>query len=224
MPRRPRIYIPGISVHVIQRGDNGAAIVGGRADYRRLLALLKEATTHHGVDVHGFVIMTTHYHLLVTPQHENALPRAMKDVNGQYAQYFNRKYGRMGTMWNGPYRALSISDDMYLLTCLRYIEQNPVRAGMVTAPDAYAWSSYRVNGMGEYDDWLVQHDVYKRLGSCPAERIAAYRTICGIPVTEGELKELRQRSGASQRSEVRPQTVCDPGVLPHNLPNPAHSG
>jgi putative transposase len=153
---------------------------------------MREASRRERVDVHAFVLMTTHFHLLVTPQYERALARFMQRVNGQYARYFNRQHGRIGTLWNGRYRGIHIWDERYLLTCLRYIEQNPVRAQIVLRPELYPWSSYRVHAAGEPCDWLVLHDCYLRLGPTPAARQTAYRAICGIPLTESELKLHRK--------------------------------
>ncbi len=192
MPRQPRVYEPGISLHVIQRGNNGSAIFAENVDYWRLLALMRSASRIEEVHVHGFVLMTTHFHLLVTPQREQALARFMQRVDGEYAQYYNRQYGRMGTIWNGRYRGFSIRDERRWLTCLRYIEQNPVRAQMVPSPDCYVWSSYKTHGYGETCPWLKDHDCYLRLGPTSAARQVAYRAICGIPLTDSELKLQRK--------------------------------
>jgi hypothetical protein len=98
--------------------------------------------------VHGYALMTNHYHLLATPEDARGLPRTMKELGGRYVNYFNRKHQRIGTLWNGRYRAIAITDETYWLTCLRYVEQNPVRAQMVRTPEMYPWSSYRVHALG----------------------------------------------------------------------------
>jgi REP-associated tyrosine transposase len=191
MPRQPRVYEPGLSLHVIQRGNNRGGVFAENTDYCRLLALMRKASCRDGVDVHAFVLMTTHFHLLVTPQHEWSLARFMQCIDGEYAQYFNRRHGRIGTLWNERYRGIHIRDEQYWLTCLRYIEQNPVRAKIVLKPEVYPWSSYRFHAGGDSCSWLKSHDCYLRLGPNPAARQAAYRAICGIPLTESELKLQR---------------------------------
>jgi putative transposase len=200
MPRQPRVYEPGVSLHVIQRGNNRAAIFEEISDYCRLLDLIRDACRRERVDVHAFVLMTTHFHLIVTPHHERALPRFMQWVNGQYTQYYNRQHGRIGTLWNGRYRGIHLRDERYWLTCLRYIEQNPVRAQIVLKAQSYRWSSYRIHACGDPCRWLRLHDCYLRLGPTPVERQAAYRAICGIPLTENELK--LQRCPPRRTSEV----------------------
>src|SRR6266511_6387723 len=195
MARRPRIWIPDISVHVIQRGNNGGTIFTDTSDHEVFLDLLRLAAAHHRVSVHGFVQMTTHYHLLATPGDEHALPGAIKYLAGNYCQYYNRRHKRIGTLWAGRYRGLPILDEWYWLTCLRYIEQNPVRAHMVDAPDAYRWSSYRFHASGIGADWLVEHAVYAGLGWTPELRQAAYKAICNVPLTEHELGLQRHVRG-----------------------------
>jgi putative transposase len=177
MPRLPRIFVPGLSAHVYQRAHNRDRIFDDACDYQHFLWLLRDAAHRCDVDVHGFALMTNHYHLVATPRHEHALPRAMKAIDGGYTRYYNRKHARIGTVWSARYRAKLIEDENYWLTCLRYVEQNPVRAHMVMGPELYQWTSYRVHAMGTFNEWLVPHDVYLRLGPTPADRQRAYRAI-----------------------------------------------
>jgi len=186
-----RIYIPGVSLHVIRRGINRAAIVRDDRDHRVLLDVVEHAATECGVSVHAYVIMTNHYHLLATPLDARALPSMMKTIGLLYTRYFNRKYDRIGTLWNGRYTGIHVEDEIYWLTCLRYIEQNPVRANMVSTPDQYRWSSYAIHATGEQSEWLVMHDAYLALGATPEWRQTAYRSICGVPLSDDEL--VRQR-------------------------------
>jgi len=178
MARRPRHYVPGQSVHVFHRGHNRCAIFHERCDYKRYVALLISAIQRYGVDVHLFALLTNHYHLLVTPSSATALPNAMKQVNGDYVRYYNRKHGRRGTLWDGRYHARNIDDERYWWTCARYVERNPVEAGLVDLPGDYEWSSYRVYASGAESDWLVPHASYERLGRSPSERQLAYQAIC----------------------------------------------
>ena len=193
MARPPRFFIPDVSVHVIQRGNNRNPIFGDHADYDVFLAFLRTASHRYGVAVHGYTLMTNHSHLVVTPEDAQALPRTMKELGGRYVQYYNRKHQRIGTLWSGRYRALLIDDERYWLTCLRYVEQNPVRAQMVRAPEAYPWSSYRVHALGEDPDWLQLHSSYLALGQNTQERLTAYRALFRAPVTEAEAVQQRER-------------------------------
>jgi putative transposase len=187
MPNRPRLFVPGVSLHVRQRGNNRCAIFGDDSDYEWFLVMLEAATKRHRVDVHGYTLMTTHTHLQVTPNTTHGPSEAMKQLGGAYVQYFNRKYQRVGTLWTGRYKAKPIIDERYWLTCLRYIEQKPVRAGLVVQPEQYRWSSYRVHALGHPSDWLASHPTLDALGANSAERQAAYREICATSLTGDQI-------------------------------------
>jgi putative transposase len=199
MQRSRRVYLPDIGLHVIRRGINRASIFEDDTDYEFILALLEFTSRRRGVDVHGYGLMTNHYHLIVTPHSATALPDMMRDLGREYVLRYNRKYRRIGTLWTGRHRQIPITDERYWLTCLRYIEQNPVRAKMVAHPGDYKWSSFRANGIGESVPWLTPHPVYSALGSTPEERQIAYRAICGESLNEAEL--TRQRHGLLGRRD-----------------------
>ena len=191
MPNRRRNFVPGVSLHVRQRGNNRCAIFGDDRDHQTYLAMLESAARRHRVAVHGYSLMTTHTHILLTPSTKQGTPDAMHQLGVRYVLYFNRKYQRVGTLWTGRYKAKPITDERYWLTCLRYIEQNPVRAGMVVRPEQYRWSSHGVHALGYHSDWLASHPVLDALGADTAERQAAYKAICDIPLTSEET--LRQQ-------------------------------
>lgn len=151
-------------------------------DYEYFLELLRRSARNSCVAVHAYVLMTTHFHLIVTPTSEHGLPNMMKALDGGYVRYYNKRQQRVGTLWNGRYRGVIIEDERYWLTCLRYVEQNPVRAGMVDSPDAYAWSSYSAHAFGRWPAWLTPHVTYQSLGAHDAERQHAYRVLSGRPV------------------------------------------
>ena len=204
-------------MHVIQRGNNRVSIFGDQADYEVFLMFLRTAATRYGVAVHGYVLMTNHSHLIVTPADALALPQTMKELGGRYVQYYNRKHQRIGTLWTGRYRDLHIHDERYWLTCLRYVEQNPLRAQMIRSPEEYPWSSYRVHAMGEDPDWLELHHVYLALGRNSQERQAAYRALFRAPVSEAETVQLREhwrRPGVRRGSDPGP----DPRLTPSSSP------
>jgi len=192
MARLPRFVIPGHPQHVIQRGNNRQEIFCADEDYRFYLEKLNDSAIKHNCDIHAYVLMTNHVHLLVTPHHESGISKMMQMLGRYYVQYFNYCYRRTGTLWEGRYKAALIETDAYLLTCMRYIELNPVRAkGMVDHPASYPWSSYLFNALGNDDDLVVPHKHYNQLGTTPEERQTAYRQLFKTRIAEKTLEEIR---------------------------------
>lgn len=189
--RLPRYRLPGQPQHVIQRGNNRSALFVAPTDYERFRAWLRVACERHGCLVHAYVLMTNHVHLLVTPMTAPGIGKVMQSVGRRYVQYFNRTYHRTGTLWEGRYRAVVIDTDAYLLTCCRYIERNPVRAGMVVDPADYPWSSHRANALGEPDPLVTPHARYRALGPDGASRRAAYRALFRDEVDAATLQAIR---------------------------------
>jgi putative transposase len=177
VPRPPRVFQPGVSLHAYQRGHNCSAIFHEREDYQQFLNSLRWAAAENDVDIHAFALMTNHYHLLATPHAETTFPRAMKQLDGGYGRYSNRKHGRRGTIWCGRYDAKPLLDERYFWTCFTYIERNPVEAGIVAAAEDYPWTSYRAHAWGEQIRWLTPHPLYIALGETAVERQAAYQAI-----------------------------------------------
>jgi putative transposase len=174
MARLPRLALPGYPHHVIQRGNNRAAIVATPADYRFLLDLLSNTAHQFDVAIHAYVLMSNHFHLLATPHTVDGLPKMMQAVGRTYVRYFNRVQQRTGTLWEGRYKSTVIQTDRYLLTCMAYIDLNPVRAGLVTLPQDYPWSSH-VHYLGLRTDRLITpHALVWELGNTPFAREAAY--------------------------------------------------
>ena len=177
---------------MIQRGNNRQACFRREADYKSYLAFLKEAATNYDVAIHAFVLMTNHVHLLVTPGCERAVSQLMQALGRQYVQRFNFTYGRTGTLWEGRYKSTLVDSEKYLLTVYRYIELNPVRAGLVAHASDYAWSSYRSNALGKSIQLLTPHALYLRLGKTDAERREAYQTLFHGRMPERELRTIRE--------------------------------
>ena len=146
MARKPRFNLPGVPQHVIQRGNNREPCFYGDGDYQRYLGDLREAADRNDCRLHAYVLMTNHVHLLVTPMAEHGVTHLMQDLGRKYVRYINHNYQRTGTLWEGRYKSSLIDSEAYLLVCMRYIELNPVRAGMVQHPGEYRWSSYNGNG------------------------------------------------------------------------------
>ena len=193
MPRLPRFNLPDIPQHVIQRGNNRQKCFFGPDDYRFYLDCLREASSATGCDVHAYVLMTNHVHLLLTPRRDRAVSRLMQSLGRRYVQHVNRHKRRTGTLWEGRYRASPVESEPYLLACHRYIELNPVRARrMVKRPEEYLWSSHHANAYGEGDGWLVSHPLYQGLGRTPAARQRAYRQLFDIALEPGVIREIRE--------------------------------
>ena len=205
MPRMPRPIVPGQPLHVIQRGNNRTACFHDRQDFAVYLRVLDEMSRRAGCAIHAYVLMTNHVHLLVTPQTARGPARMMQRIGRSYVRYFNERHGRTGTLWEGRYRSALVDSDRYFLACSRYIELNPVRAGIVTDPAVYGWSSFRCNATGRADPVITQHETYRALGSCAAERCAAYRTLFDTPLGSDSLDAIR---GAAKRGTVLGTARC----------------
>lgn len=191
MATRRRDYIEGLSQHIIQRGNNRIKIFQTLADYQTFGFLLGRAAGKHGVALNGYVFMTTHVHLVATPSAETSLSKMMHAVGFKYADYFNTRYQRTGSLWEGPYRSSLIDSEHYWWICMRYVEHNPVRAQMVAMPHDYRWSSYRSHALGEVDQLLMPHPLYTGLGTTTAERQVNWREVCGQSLPEDELATVR---------------------------------
>ena len=206
MARSRRLFLPGVSQHVIQRGNNRCDIFRSPEDYEVFLSLLREALTKHPLELHAYVLMTNHVHFMVTPDSARALPGVMQSLECRYVRYFNDRYLRTGGLFDGRYRALMVDDERYWFMCMRYIELNPVRAGLVVTPDAYPWSSYHANALGKSDAIVAPHPLYLALGATSTDRERSWRGLCGAPLAGEELAEIR----AAVTSSRLPQRVVFP--------------
>jgi putative transposase len=182
--------------HVIQRGVDRQATFFDPRDYRLYLDTLHTAARRYCCAVHAYVLMTNHAHLLLTPGTERALPLLMQAMGRGYVQKLNRQYNRTGTLWQGRYKASLVQDDRYLLTCYRYIELNPVRAGMVRHPADYPYSSFGHNATGKTDAVLTTHPIYQSLAATPEQRQAAYRALFADEIEPELLALVRDTTNA----------------------------
>ena len=192
MPRKPRFVIPGVPVHIVQRGRSKEPVFYDDADYQIYLGRLKEAAERYHCQIHAYVLMTNHIHLLATPTEIQGITRMMQSVGRHYVPYINRTYGGSGSIWEGRYKASLVQDETYLLTCMRYIELNPVRANMVNSPVQYRWSSFHHNGQGRVDDLVVPHSLYLSLGETAASRQSAYNALFKGHIEDIELNDIRK--------------------------------
>jgi putative transposase len=190
MGRRARLIYPDIAVHIVQRGHNRNACFRADADYLTYLAHLRHLGRKHGCLLHAYCLMTNHIHLLVTPTSAGACGNLMHDLGTIYVRYFNKRYSRSGTLWGGRFRSCIAESARYVLACYRYIELNPVRAGMVVDARAYGWSSYVANSGGLADPSLAPHPEFAALSA------GAYRQLFDVPLDAGILKEIREATAA----------------------------
>jgi putative transposase len=192
MPRPPRFVLPGHTLHLIQRGNNRSSCFLDDADHACYLAALHHASVGASCPVHAYVLMPNHVHLLVTAGDARAPARMMQALGRRYVRYFNQRHGRTGTLWEGRYRSSLIDSERYFLSCSRYIETNPVRAGLVRSPDEYPWSSFRSNAEGQPDFLAQRHPVYLALGRWGSTRREAYRTLFDTPLAVPILDAIRR--------------------------------
>lgn len=197
MSRRPRMVIPNVPLHIIQRGNNRSPCFFAATDYLVYLDMLRECAEETECEVHAYVLMTNHVHLLISPSHADAPGAMMRRLGQRYVQYVNRRQGRSGTLWEGRFRSCLVGDERYLLVCQRYIELNPVRAGIVEAPEIYQWSSYRTNALGAHSKLVTPHPVYAGLAPGQPERLAAYRALFQEALPQHELERIRQASNGN---------------------------
>ena len=198
MSRPPRLILPAVPLHIIQRGNNRSPCFANTADYLVYLTLLRQYAAETACQVHAYVLMTNHVHLLLSTGSRTGPSVLMRRLGQHYVQYFNRRHGRSGTLWEGRFRSCLVDSERYLLVCQRYIELNPVRARMVEVPDAYPWSSYRANALGADDPLVTPHLVYSGLGTHEAERRAAYRHLFLDDISEQLLEEIRGAGNSSR--------------------------
>ncbi len=197
MARLPRFNLPGQPQHVIVRGNNREPIFYVESDYRFYLEKLKKAIETFACELHAYVLMTNHVHLLITPLEENSLSKAIQSLGRVYVQKFNYLYKRTGTLWEGRYKATLIDSENYALTCYRYIELNPVRAEMVNRPSEYPWSSYGYNALGKSDRLITPHSIYSALSSDVKNRQEIYRSLFSSHISSKDLTEIRDMTNKS---------------------------
>lgn len=228
MPRRARLVLPNVPLHLIQRGNNRQTCFFSDSDYRIYLAWLAEHADASGCRVHAYVLMSNHVHLLISATELGSPGALMKALGQQYVQYVNRRYQRTGTLWEGRFRSCLIQEESYLLTCQRYIELNPVRAGIVQEPAQYAWSSFRSNAEGHVDPILSPHQLYSDMGRDEGERQRVYRALFDEVLAPERVNQLRKATNGNfahgdQAFTQRAAAALGRRVEPHTAGRPRKS-
>jgi putative transposase len=177
MPRQARLVLPDVALHVVQRGHNRGTCFGHDSDRLVYLTLLRDLSRTNGCALHAYCLMTNHVHLLLTPGDERACATLMRNLGQRYVQYFNHRHERSGTLWEGRFRSCLVDSARYVLACHRYIELNPVRAGMAISAAAYPWSSHSANAGYVEDRSLSPHPEYLALSHDKKSRQTVYRQL-----------------------------------------------
>ena len=215
MPRPRRLNIVGIPQHVTQRGNNRQECFFDDKDRERYLTIICDAAYRRECRVHAYVLMTNHVHLLVTPAIPDGVSRLMQDVGREYVRYFNRRYRRSGTLWEGRHKSSLVDSDAYCLICYRYIELNPVRAHMVDLPQDYRWSSHAANAYGHLDGLVNPHLQWMALGDSHRARFMAFRKLSSETLRDSDLDFIRRsnRKGiVLGRSEFKKTVEAELGI------------
>lgn len=190
MARLPRLVVPNQPHHIIQSGNDRQTVFRDADDYLAFLRWLREAARQFKVAIHAYVLMPNHVHLLASPSDSEGLGKMMQWVGRHYVPYFNARYGRTGTLWQGRYKAAVIDSEPYFLLCSRYIESNPVRAGIAASPSDYSWSSFAHHAGIRPDSVITDHPLFWALGNTPFEREAAYKALMDQGLGSAEVETL----------------------------------
>jgi len=191
MPRKARMYLPGVPCHIIQRGNNRDTCFYAEQDYQFYLECVHDASKRYGVKIHAYVLMTNHVHFLMTPEYKDSISLSMQSVGRRYVQYINKEYCRTGTLWEGRHKSSLVDADQYLLKCMNYIELNPVRANMVEHPSEYRWSSYRCNALAVKNPLISHHLLYEALGLNVEDRLHAYQSLFDYDLEQYDINLIK---------------------------------
>lgn len=202
MPRRIRIEIPGVPQHVVQRGNNRMRTFEDDEDRQRFLKMALEASLARNVQVHAYVLMGNHTHMLVGSELPRAIPAFMHDLGSRYAGWFNARHGRTGTLWEGRYKSALVDTHSYLWNCHRYVEFNPVRAGISRSAGDYPWSSFAANAWAKHDPLVSLRPEYLALGASAVARCRAYREFVAKAADADEFTLDRLRNAVFLGSET----------------------
>ena len=194
VPRVARVAFPSMLYHIMSRGNNREPVFRGKEDFEKYLEICGRYKDQYGFKLYHWVLMNNHVHLLIETKEHGSLSKIMQGLNLAYTIWFNRKSGKVGHLWQDRFKSAVIEKDNYLLACGRYIERNPLRAGIVKDVREYPWSSYRVYGYGEEDGLTDRHEIYESMGKERSQRQRAYREYV-VSTREKEEQEIREKMG-----------------------------
>jgi len=219
MARLPRIDLPGIAQHIVQRGNDRQPCFARPDDYAGYLCELAQAAIKHDCAIHAYVLMTNHVHLLATPHQPGAISRMMQAIGRRYVACFNARYRRTGTLWEGRFKAALVGSTRYALACYRYIELNPVRARMATSPGGYSWASHGHNALGLNQAFITPHAAYRALGDSDQARREAYRALFAKALSVEDIDEIRrytqqQRVYGSEKLQRQVEALTQRAAVP----------
>jgi putative transposase len=180
----------------VQRGNNRSTCFLSDQDREYFRRALRDTSATAGCSIHAYVIMTNHVHLLATARESESAARMMQALGRRYVRYFNDRYERTGTLWEGRFRSTLVDSERYFLACSRYIETNPIRAGMAVHAEHYRWSSFRCNALGEPDLLVTPHQIYLALGDHAPARQSSYRALFSAPQDPRDLEGIRRATRA----------------------------
>jgi putative transposase len=218
MPRTARVVYPNVAVHITQRGNNRGRCFFSQSDHLAYLRYLRDFAPQAECQVHAYCLMPNHVHLLVTPRSQGSCAALMKRLGQHYVHHVNHAHGRTGTLWEGRFWSAACASERYVLACYRYIELNPVRAGLAETPDAYLWSSYHANALGREDSVVTPHESYQALADDPNRRRRTYLDLFAWALEAGDLEEIRNASrsgrpmGAERKVRGRPPIRSAAGI------------
>lgn len=195
MARHARLDLPDVPQHIVQRGNNRGPCFFDDAHRSFYLRLMRDSARAAGVSVHAYALMTNHVHVLATPHRPGAISALMQAVGRRYVQWLNKLRNRTGTLFEGRFRSSLVQSERYLLSCYRYIDLNPVRAGLVADAAHYRWSSYRCNALGEADDLVAPHPLFRELGETAEQRQDRYRAFVAQGLSTDEYEAIRAHLG-----------------------------
>jgi REP-associated tyrosine transposase len=192
MGRQPRLIADGLVYHALNRGNNRSAVFGGAADYQTFLRALAQTKERYPFRLYAYCLMTNHFHLVLEPLASQTISRVLQSLTVAHTWHYHRRRGGWGHVWQGRFKSPVIAADEHLLTVMRYVESNPLRAGMVSDLAAYPWSSYLVHGLGKAAGLVDEAPVWARLAKTEAARQAYWREWLHQPLSAGDLAAIRR--------------------------------
>jgi putative transposase len=192
MGRLPRPIADGLVYHALNRGNNRAAVFEDPEDYALFLKALGQTRQRYPFRLYGYCLMSNHFHLVLQPEDGQNISRILQSLTVAHTWHFHKRHRSVGHVWQGRFKSPVVQEDDHLLTVLRYVESNPLRAGMVRDLAAYRWSSYAAHGLGEADALLGEVPGWERLGRTAEARRACWRQWVHQPLTERELAAVRK--------------------------------